>query len=363
MFVRILLIAGIAVLVWSAVARTSQAHGAKQVVRVQAYDTLWSIAQQHYGGDVRDAIWRIQQANHLQGANVRVARRSSCPSRAPHVIRRRGARSARIAGPWTSTSSSSAPRAVRRRPRVRRQRCSSAGAASACSSTARRHPAPADALGRRPARPRADLPHPLPRRPLPRPAGDAEDVPAATARAAADGLRAARAPRSLRRAAPGLRQALVPAGARRGADGRGARPRRLPDPRLPRASRGLGGRLRTRRARPAGALRQRHRGRARDPDRARARRLAARRVDHAARRPRPDARRRPRAAAARPPRRHPGRHGARRDSAGARRRGRRARARGQLQRRGARARGGHPALDGDARPPRSPGTPACACWR
>ena len=72
MFVRILLIAGIAVLVWSAVARTSEAHGAKQVVRVHAYDTLWSIAQQHYGGDVRDAIWRIQQANHLQGANVRV---------------------------------------------------------------------------------------------------------------------------------------------------------------------------------------------------------------------------------------------------------------------------------------------------
>ena len=72
MFVRILLIAGIVVLVWSAVARSSQAHGAKEVVRVRAYDTLWSIAQQHYGGDVRDAIWRIERANHLQSANVRV---------------------------------------------------------------------------------------------------------------------------------------------------------------------------------------------------------------------------------------------------------------------------------------------------
>ena len=146
---------------------------------------------------------------------------------------------------------------------------------------ARRHPAPADALGGRAARPRADLPHAFPRRPLPRPAGDAEDVPAAAARAAADDLRAARAPRSLRRAAPGLRQALLPARARRGAVGGGARPRRLPHPRLPGAPRGLGRRVRARRARPAGPLRQRHRRHARDPDRAGARRLAARRVDHA----------------------------------------------------------------------------------
>ena len=67
MFVRVLLIAGLAVLVWSAVARSSQAHGAKQVVTVRPYDTLWSIAQRHYGGDVRDAIWRIERANHLHG--------------------------------------------------------------------------------------------------------------------------------------------------------------------------------------------------------------------------------------------------------------------------------------------------------
>jgi len=33
---------------------------------------LWSIAQKHYGGDVRDAVWQIEQANHLQSADVRV---------------------------------------------------------------------------------------------------------------------------------------------------------------------------------------------------------------------------------------------------------------------------------------------------
>jgi LysM repeat protein len=72
MFVRILLIVGMAVLVWSAMARSSNAHGAKQVVTVRAYETLWSIAQQHYGGDVRDGVWQIQRANHLRSADVRV---------------------------------------------------------------------------------------------------------------------------------------------------------------------------------------------------------------------------------------------------------------------------------------------------
>ena len=79
MFVRILLIAGIAVLVWSAVARSSQAHGAKQVVTVRPYDTLWTIAQRSYGGDVRDAVWRIEQANHLASAEVRVGQKLVLP--------------------------------------------------------------------------------------------------------------------------------------------------------------------------------------------------------------------------------------------------------------------------------------------
>lgn len=72
MFVRILLIVGMAVLVWSAMARSSNAHGAKQVVTVRAYETLWSIAQQHYGGDVRNGVWQIERANHLRSADVRV---------------------------------------------------------------------------------------------------------------------------------------------------------------------------------------------------------------------------------------------------------------------------------------------------
>jgi nucleoid-associated protein YgaU len=71
MFVRIILIVGLAVLVWSVSARSSDAHGAKQVITVRPYDTLWAIAQRHYGGDVRDAVWRIERANRLPGADVR----------------------------------------------------------------------------------------------------------------------------------------------------------------------------------------------------------------------------------------------------------------------------------------------------
>jgi hypothetical protein len=79
MFVRIFILVGVAVLVWSAVARSSQAHGAKQVVTVRPYDTLWSIAQSHYGGDMRAAVWRIEQANHLGGADIRVGQRLVLP--------------------------------------------------------------------------------------------------------------------------------------------------------------------------------------------------------------------------------------------------------------------------------------------
>ena len=79
MFVRILIIVGIAVLVWSASARSTQAHGAKQVVTVRPYDSLWSIAQRHYGGDVRDAIWRIERANHLASADVRAGQQLVLP--------------------------------------------------------------------------------------------------------------------------------------------------------------------------------------------------------------------------------------------------------------------------------------------
>jgi nucleoid-associated protein YgaU len=70
MFVKILLIAGTALLLWSVVARPSGAHGHKVTYRVKAYDTVWTIAAKHYGGDTRGAVWQIESANHLQGSTI-----------------------------------------------------------------------------------------------------------------------------------------------------------------------------------------------------------------------------------------------------------------------------------------------------
>ena len=80
MFVRIALIVGIAVLAWSAVARSSSAHGPKQVVTVRPYDTLWSIAAAAAtAATSATAIWRIERANHLSGADVRVGQKLVLP--------------------------------------------------------------------------------------------------------------------------------------------------------------------------------------------------------------------------------------------------------------------------------------------
>ena len=79
MFVRIFILVAVAVLVWSATAHSSQAHGRKQVVTVKPYDTLWSIAQRHFAGDPRAAIWRIEKANHLAGADVSVGQQLELP--------------------------------------------------------------------------------------------------------------------------------------------------------------------------------------------------------------------------------------------------------------------------------------------
>lgn len=68
--IRTIALAAIALVVWSVVARPSGAHGRKTVYEVKAYDTLWSIASAHYGGDVRGAIWRIEQRNHLGGTTA-----------------------------------------------------------------------------------------------------------------------------------------------------------------------------------------------------------------------------------------------------------------------------------------------------
>jgi LysM repeat protein len=71
MFVRILLVTFlITLLAWSVLARGSEGAGAGQRYRVQAGDTLWSIAARHYEGDPRQGVWRLQRENGLGGAVI-----------------------------------------------------------------------------------------------------------------------------------------------------------------------------------------------------------------------------------------------------------------------------------------------------
>jgi LysM repeat protein len=69
-----ILLAVVLVLVSAALsnARASKGAGHETRHRVLAGETLWSIAEENYGGDPRKAIWRIQERNGLNGADIRV---------------------------------------------------------------------------------------------------------------------------------------------------------------------------------------------------------------------------------------------------------------------------------------------------
>jgi hypothetical protein len=70
MFVKFIgaLLAGL--VIWAVAARSSNGAGRPEVYTVRPYDTLWSIATSHYGGDPRDAIYRLEERNGLAGAVV-----------------------------------------------------------------------------------------------------------------------------------------------------------------------------------------------------------------------------------------------------------------------------------------------------
>jgi nucleoid-associated protein YgaU len=69
-FARLLIIVTLAVFLWAVFARPSGASGPERTYRVQAGDTLWSIASARYSGDLREAIWKIERRNHLGSATI-----------------------------------------------------------------------------------------------------------------------------------------------------------------------------------------------------------------------------------------------------------------------------------------------------
>jgi nucleoid-associated protein YgaU len=52
-------------------AKPSNGSGVARRYVVRSGDTLWGIAAEHYSGDLRAAIWRIQRRNELPGSALR----------------------------------------------------------------------------------------------------------------------------------------------------------------------------------------------------------------------------------------------------------------------------------------------------
>jgi hypothetical protein len=69
MFGRILLVTALAVFLWAAFARSSDASGPERRYVVQPYDTLWTIAARGYA-DPREGVWEIRERNGLASATI-----------------------------------------------------------------------------------------------------------------------------------------------------------------------------------------------------------------------------------------------------------------------------------------------------
>jgi LysM repeat protein len=69
-FPRFLALLTAVALVVGVYARPSGSAGKPQSYVVQPADTLWSIATAHYSGDPRDAVWRLERRNHLDGTTL-----------------------------------------------------------------------------------------------------------------------------------------------------------------------------------------------------------------------------------------------------------------------------------------------------
>jgi LysM repeat protein len=61
------------------VARPSSGLGPKRTYVVKPYDTLWTIAASHYGGDPREGIWKLERRNHLASSTITPGQRLVLP--------------------------------------------------------------------------------------------------------------------------------------------------------------------------------------------------------------------------------------------------------------------------------------------
>lgn len=80
MFVKLIIATTIAIAIWVGLARPSEGAGHERVYVVRPADTLWGIASANYGGDPREAVWRLRERNGLDGTLLRPGQRLVLPS-------------------------------------------------------------------------------------------------------------------------------------------------------------------------------------------------------------------------------------------------------------------------------------------
>ena len=79
MFVRLAIIATVALVLWAMFARDSGAGGPERSYRVRGGDTLWSIAVAHFAGDPREGVWELRERNRLEGSTILPGQRLMLP--------------------------------------------------------------------------------------------------------------------------------------------------------------------------------------------------------------------------------------------------------------------------------------------
>lgn len=63
------MLVAVGVVLWAALARSSDASGPERSYVVQPHDTLWSIASTGYS-DPRQGVWEIKERNGLRGVTI-----------------------------------------------------------------------------------------------------------------------------------------------------------------------------------------------------------------------------------------------------------------------------------------------------
>lgn len=69
-FGKALVLLAAAALAVGTAARSSHGAAPERAYVVKPSDTLWTIAERTYAGDVREGVWKLERRNHLRSATI-----------------------------------------------------------------------------------------------------------------------------------------------------------------------------------------------------------------------------------------------------------------------------------------------------